>query len=482
MTETQSIDTKVPAPQSITAIPPQQLIEFSASLDRLTQRLRAGFAASERGYQWRMEQLKALKRMLVENDALLCEAMWTDLRKSRFECVATEQGVVLSEIEDALKNLRRWMKPKRVSTPLYNLPGRCEIRHDPLGLALIIGAWNYPINLLLAPLVGAIAGGNAVILKPSELANATAKLIVQLVPKYMDASLIAVVEGGPEETGALLDKNFDTIFFTGSGPVGKIVMSKAAVHLTPVTLELGGKSPAIVLHDADIKVVAKRIAWGKFMNAGQTCVAPDYILIEPSVKAAFVSELKAALLSFYGTEPKKSPDYCRIVNAKNFDRLMALLPGSEILHGGVSDRSELYIEPTILASTLAAPIMQGEIFGPLLPIVEIANVDDAIKIINERPKPLSLYLFSGDRAATEKVLEQTSAGGVCINDVVMHMPVAGLPFGGVGPSGMGHYHGDYSFNTFTHAKGVLKKATWIDIPLRYAPYLPWKINWLRRLF
>lgn len=456
--------------------------EFTQNLDRVYSQLRQNLVGFEPDYAWRMSQLKALRKMLIENDDAICAAMWSDLRKSRFECVATEQGVVLSEIEDALKHLHHWMNPRKVSTPLYNFPGSCEIRHEPLGLVLVIGAWNYPVNLLLAPLVGALAGGNAVLLKPSELAVHTAKVLTDLIPKYMDPRAVAIMEAGPDETSELLERRFDLIFFTGSGNVGKIVMSKAAPNLTPVVLELGGKSPAIVLDDADIEVTARRIAWGKFFNGGQTCVAPDYVLVKPKMKAKLIEAIKKDLLHFYGADAKTSPDYCRIINRRNFDRLVGLLKDERILHGGESDPNDLYIEPTLVDGVLTTRLMQDEIFGPILPIVELETLEHMIDFINSRPKPLALYLFTGNEGHKEQVVKKTSSGSVCINDVVMHMPVATLPFGGVGASGMGDYHGEFGFKTFTHAKGILRKATWLDIPVRYAPYSLRNLKILRWLF
>jgi aldehyde dehydrogenase (NAD+) len=451
------------------------LSAFSKNLDQTYSRLRQGLQKNPRGYEWRMEQLRALKKMIVENDRAISQAMWKDLRKSEFECSATEQGIVLSEIEITLKKLKKWMKPRRASTPLYNQPGTSRIVHEPYGLSLIVGAWNYPINLLLAPLVGAIAGGNASILKPSEMAVATAEVLAQLIPKYMDPDLFAVVLGGPDETGLLLDKEFDTIFFTGSGKVGKIVLAKAAP-------QLGGKSPAIVMKDADLKVTAHRIVWGKFMNAGQTCIAPDYLLVQSGIKEPLMAEMKKVLLSFYGSNPQQSPDYCRIINERNFDRLMKLGEGLSVIHGGQSAKDDLFIAPTIVNAKSDSPIMQEEIFGPLLPVLEIENAAAAIQFINARPKPLALYLFSSDSATQDLFVRSTSSGSVLHNDVVIHMPEAELPFGGVGPSGMGHYHGEFSFKTFTHAKGVLKKGYWFDLPVRYPPYSPQKASWLKWLF
>jgi aldehyde dehydrogenase (NAD+) len=458
------------------------LTGFNQRIDTIHARLIANLKVKARDYQWRIHQLKQLEKLLVDHDEEISAAMWKDMRKSKFECSATEQGVVLSEIKDALKNLQFWMQPTPVPTPLYNFPGSSKIVYDPLGLVLIIGAWNYPINLLLAPMVGAIAGGNAIILKPSELSDATAKVLAQLIPQYMDPDLIAIIEAGPEETSALLDRKFDLIFFTGSGPVGRIVLAKAAPHLTPVTLELGGKSPAIVLNDADLEVTARRLTWGKFMNAGQTCIAPDYILVQRGMKDELIKRLGKYIQQFFGDDPKQSPDYCRIINKKNFDRLSGLMKNEKVLVGGQSDAETLYIAPTVLEVDLAAPVMQQEIFGPILPVIEVQDLKEAIRIVNERDKPLALYLFTKDSEKVDRVLEKTSSGGVCINEVVMHMPEPNLPFGGVGPSGMGHYHGEFSFKTFTHAKGVLHKGTWLDLPVRYAPYTVRNMKILRWLF
>ncbi|MBC7457840.1 MAG: aldehyde dehydrogenase [Bdellovibrionaceae bacterium] len=455
--------------------------EFIVNLDKTYIRLQGGLSKNKRNYKWRMEQLQALKNLLEENDQAISSALWKDLRKSKFECTATEQGVVLSELNLMLKKLKSWMKPKSVSTPLYNLPGRSLIMHEPYGLVLIIGAWNYPINLLLAPLVGAIAGGNGAIIKPSEISIHTASLLGQLIPQYMDPELFAVIEGSVPETSLLLDKKFDKIFFTGSSPVGKIILSKAAVHLTPTTLELGGKSPAVVWKDADLEVTARRLAWGKFMNAGQTCVAPDYVIVHADIYESFVEKLKLSLVKFYGHHPIESPDYCRIVNTKNFDRLVQLLDGHKIIHGGKSNKDQLYIEPTLIDAMTESKIMTDEIFGPLFPILKMDTVKDVIDYINSKPQPLALYLFSSDHSVTDLIIESTSSGGVCVNDCVIHLPEPTLPFGGVGASGMGNYHGKFSFDAFTHAKGILKKTFWFDAPFRYAPYTNQKAFWLKWL-
>jgi aldehyde dehydrogenase (NAD+) len=452
------------------------------SLDRVEKAKQTFNSKRTRPYEWRVSQLEALKKFLTEKNAEINEALWKDLRKGPFEAEATEQGVVLGEIDYTLKHLYGWMQPQATSTMLVAQVGHSEIRHDPYGVVLIIGAWNFPINLLLAPLVGAIAGGNSAVIKPSEISPAISSLLAKYIPQYLDPDAVIVVEGGVPETNELLDYKFDYIFFTGSGPVGKIVMTKAAANLIPVTLELGGKSPAIVLDDASLKIAAHRIAWGKFMNAGQTCIAPDYVLIQEAVEKEFLNEVKATIKNFYGDDPKLSKDYCRIVNDRNFQRIQNFLKDGEIFSGGRTDAKERYIEPTLLRVTsMDKPVMQEEIFGPILPVVTIDDLDEAICFINSRPKPLALYLFSQSSSEREKILEETSSGGACINDVVIHMPSPYFPFGGVGASGMGRYHGKNSFDTFTHQKGVLIKRAWPDLPVRYPPYTDTKLEWIKRL-
>jgi len=456
--------------------------DFDRQLDATYTRLENGLKTKPRDYEWRLSQLRALKRLIDENEPAIFAALWKDLRKPAFECQATEHGIVRGEVIDAIKNLKRWMKPKRVCTALYNWPGRSLICREPFGLTLVMGAWNYPFQLTLAPVVGAIAGGNACLIKPPDLTPATSALIASLVPKYLDPDLFAVLEGGKDEVERILRRRFDLIFFTGGGTVGQVVMRAAAEHLTPVILELGGKSPAVVLNDADLKVTARRIAWGKFMNAGQTCVAPDYVLAEASIRDELVRELSAAIQSFYGDNAQASKDYCRIVSERAFDRIASLTEGSSVLHGGHFDRTDLYMEPTILDSTVSSRAMEGEIFGPLLPVLPVANSEEALKFINERPKPLSLYVFTRNSREADRFMRLTTSGGFLVNDVVMHMPQPNLPFGGVGPSGMGAYHGRFSFEAFTHAKGVLKKSFWFDVPARYAPYNPLKSRILKWLF
>jgi aldehyde dehydrogenase (NAD+) len=467
-----------------TSRPPEKSAspEFVKQLEDAYSRLQSGLKKNSRGYDWRMNQMRALKRMIEENETQIFEALWKDLRKGKFECQATEQGVVISEINDALKHLKSWMKPKRVGTALYNWPGRSLIYNEPYGLTLILGAWNYPFQLTIAPLVGAIAGGNACLIKPPDMTPATSAMIARLIPNYMDPDLFAVIEGGHAEIDLVLKKKFDLIFFTGGTTVAQVVMTAAVPNLTPVVLELGGKSPAVVMKGADIKVAARRLAWGKFMNAGQTCIAPDYIIAESSIKDELVQEIAACLKEFYGSDPQKSPDYCRIVNARAFDRLAKLTDGSKVLIGGKVDRGDLFIEPTVLASTASSEAMKAEIFGPLLPILEMSDPAQIIDFVNSRPKPLALYLFTKDDALKNRFMHETTSGSLVVNDVVIHMPQPELPFGGVGASGMGNYHGKFSFETFTHAKGVLRKTSLFDLPIRYAPYTDQKARIMKWLF
>jgi aldehyde dehydrogenase (NAD+) len=433
-----------------------------------------------RDVSWRRAQLEALKRLLKEEESAIFEALWADLRKPRLEGYLTEVGFVIAEIDDALQHLDRWMKPERTHTSLLAQPGKSWTTHDPLGVVLVIGTWNYPVQLLLAPLVGALAGGNAAVLKPSEIAAHTSALMADLLPRHLDPEAVAVIQGGADETQALLDERFDLIFFTGGSRVGQIVLEKAARHLTPVVLELGGKSPCLVDRDASLEVAARRIAWGRFSNAGQTCVAPDYVLVHEAVELELLAHLRAAVTAFYGDDPRLSPDYCRIVNDRNFERLSKLLHDGEVVCGGKADARERYVAPTILRGVSPeSPVMQDEIFGPILPVLTVPNMDAAIEFVTDRPKPLALYLFSNDEATQHKVVDRTSSGNACINDVLLHMVVPELPFGGVGESGMGRYHGRWSFETFTHRKGVLARSIHLDLPVRYPPYADGHLALLR---
>ena len=435
-----------------------------------------------RPYEWRVDQLKALRAMTIEKEEAIFTALKADLNKSNFESFMTETHESISEINHALKYLRSWMKPEKVPTPIDNQPGTSKIIYEPLGVVLIMAPWNYPFLLIVSPLIGAIAAGNCALIKPSELTPNTSSLLAEIIPEYMDSDAIKVIEGGVNVASNLLEQRFDHIFFTGSPRVGKIVMTAAAKHLTPVTLELGGKSPCIVNNDADLRIAAKRIVWGKFINAGQTCVAPDYVLAHKTIANNLEQQIKSVVTKFYGDDPKTSPDYPRIINQSHFERLIELMDSGEIACGGSSNKADLYIEPTVLNKVSPdSPIMSEEIFGPILPVLSVSNIEDAIDFVNSRTKPLALYLFASDKDVQNKVVSETCSGNVCINDVLTHMVVPDLPFGGVGTSGIGAYHGRNSFTTFSHAKGILTKSIHGDLPLRYPPYTPSKFKWLRRL-
>jgi aldehyde dehydrogenase (NAD+) len=433
----------------------------------------------------RLEQLARLRRLLVEREDEIIAALQQDVGKPAVEAYAAEVAFTRTELDGVRKKLKAWAKPERVPTALLAQPGRSRVVREPLGVVLVVGAWNYPFQLVVGPLVGAIAAGNCAVVKPSEVAPATSALLAARLPQYLDPSTVAVVEGGVAETTALLKEKFDHIFYTGNGAVGRIVMEAAAKHLTPVTLELGGKSPCIVDERVDLDVAARRIVWGKFYNAGQTCVAPDYVLAHTRIADRLVARMKDVLLDFYGNDPKASPDFGRIVNARHHRRLMKLLePGQcgEVIVGGEADEASRYIAPTILRGVSEqAPVMQDEIFGPILPVLEVDNVDAAIAFVNARPKPLALYVFSSDHDVQEQVVARTSSGGTTVNHTWLHLAVPDLPFGGVGESGMGAYHGRQTYETFSHRKAVLVKPTLLDPRLVYPPYGEAKTRLLKRL-
>jgi aldehyde dehydrogenase (NAD+) len=431
---------------------------------------------------FRITQLKNLQKAVIDHEAAIIAALKADLHKSEFETYSTEIALCKKEISYALKQIANWTKPKKANIPLEQLPGFGRIYPEPLGVVLIISPWNYPFQLIIAPLIGAIAAGNCAILKPSEIAAHTSKLLAEILPKYFDPAYIAVVEGGVEISQQLLAEKFDHIFFTGGTTIGRKVMEAAAKHLTPVTLELGGKSPCIVDADTNIEYTARRITWGKFINAGQTCVAPDYLLVEQSIKQELLDKIQKCIREFLGEQAATSPDYARIINQKHFNRLVEFLQYGETIIGGESNSSELYIAPTVLDSvSLESPVMQEEIFGPILPVLTYSDVAEAIAIVNQKPKPLALYLFSRNKNLQQRVLQSTSSGSVCINDTVMQFAVPGLPFGGVGNSGMGKYHGKASFDTFSHYKSVLNRSLILDVKLRYAPYTKTKLQLLKRI-
>lgn len=428
-----------------------------------------------RPLSWRDAQLAGLAEFLTKEKEAIQKALHEDLRKADFESYMAEIWPLANEVADARKNLKRWTSPKKVKVPSILKPASGVMRPDPLGVVLIVSPWNYPLNLVLAPLVGAIAAGNCAVLKPSELAPATSRLLAERLGKYIDSECFPVIEGGVTETTALLEQRFDHICYTGGARVARIVMAAAAKHLTPTTLELGGKSPCIVHDSAKLSVAAKRIAWGKFMNCGQTCVAPDYIMVSESCHDALVEQLKSTIESFYGDDPQGNSDYPRIINEAHFDRVASLISDDKVVHGGETNREDKYIAPTLMTNVTADdPVMQEEIFGPVLPIIKIRDVDEAIQFINEREKPLALYLFAQDRNVEEQVLSRTTAGGVTVNHTILHLSNGNMPFGGVGESGMGAYHGKFGFDTFSHQKPVLNKATWADPPLTYPPYTDWK--------
>ncbi|WP_369813264.1 aldehyde dehydrogenase [Caloranaerobacter sp. TR13] len=452
--------------------------EIKKLIDKQKEYFRKGITLD---VSFRINKLKVLRRAIIENEGLILKALKEDLNKSDFEGYETEIGIVLDEIRYIMKNLKSWAKPKRVKTPITQFISKSYIYSEPYGIALIIAPWNYPFQLVMAPLIGSISAGNCSIIKPSEYAPNTSKVISKIISDNFEEEFIAVVEGGIEVNKALLKEKFDYIFFTGSVNVGKIVMEAASKHLTPVTLELGGKSPCIVDEDTDVDLAAKRIVWGKFLNAGQTCVAPDYLYLHKNIKNRFIKSAVNFIKEFFGENPLKSVDYTRIINITHFNRLKKFLKDGNILYGGDFDEEKLYIAPTIIDNiTWEASVMQEEIFGPILPVLVFEELDEVIKTINIHPKPLALYYFSNDKEKQERVIKEISFGGGCINDTIVHLATPYLPFGGVGNSGMGSYHGKASFDNFSHKKSVLKKSNLIDIPLRYPPYKG-KIKLLRKI-
>ncbi len=450
--------------------------------------VRKGFAAGAlHDVAARRAQLERLQAMLVDHAADFLSALHADLGKSATEARLTETGFLLNEVAEALGHLHVWTRPHKVRLPLHLGPGRAQTVPEPLGTVLIIAPWNYPLQLTLAPLIPALAAGNTVVLKPSEVAPATSAAIARFVGEYLDPSVVRVVEGGVPETTALLAERWDHIFYTGNGTVGRVVLRAAAEHLTPATLELGGKSPAIVTATANLRVSARRIAWGKFTNAGQTCIAPDYVLVDAAVAERFTAALVAETRAMYGDDPSRSADYGRIVNGRHVERLQALLDGggyAGVAIGGTVTPDDHYIAPTVLTGVEPdAPVMADEIFGPILPVLTYEHgLTEAIEFVNGRDKPLALYVFTSDPGEADRVIAGTTAGGVTVNHTLMHVAVPGLPFGGIGPSGMGAYHGKAGFDTFSHAKPVLRRTFRPDPRLAYPPYTALKQRVLKRLF
>ena len=448
----------------------------------LAQQRRYFQSGATRPTAFRQTQLATLRRAIQENESAILEALHADLNKSPFEASLTEITNTLEEIAWLQKHLTHLAKPRRVGTPLTLFRGKSEIHAEPYGCTLNIAPWNYPFHLSVTPLAGAIAAGNTMILKPSELAVYTSRLLADILPRYFEEQYLAVIEGGIDTNQALLAQKFDYIFFTGSVPVGKIVMEAASKHLTPVTLELGGKSPCIVDESADLVQAAKSIAWGKCINAGQTCVAPDYLLVQQSIQEKLLAEIRRQLTAFYGSSPLQNSDYPKIISARHYGRLKDFLAQGEILHGGGFDDTAHKIEPTLLGGIdWQSLIMQEEIFGPILPVLSFNDLSEAITQIQARPKPLALYAFTNSAANEQRLLAEISFGGGCINDTLMHLANPNLPFGGVGESGIGSYHGQKSFETFTHYKSIFKRSRRPDIPLRYPPFSDKKLAWLKKL-
>ena len=428
----------------------------------------------------RQQALCALSKALKQWEPRIAEALWKDLHKSYEEAYMTELSIVLGEIDNHLHHLKRWMAPKHVGTPLKMIPSQSKVVAEPLGCSLIMAPWNYPVQLLLNPLVGAISAGCTAVLKPSPYVPHTSKVMEQIIKETFRPEFIAVVQGNREVNAALLEERYDLIFFTGSPQLGRLVMRAAAENLTPVVLELGGKSPCIVDKDANIGMAARRIAWGKSLNAGQTCIAPDYLLVHEDVKEALVDALKKEFTRLHGPNPKESKHFVRIVNERAFDRLVGYIDGADVVMGGEYDRSERYIAPTIIDHVdVNSPVMQEEIFGPIFPIVTFRTTDEAIHYVVDREKPLALYYFSESRKNIHRVLKHTSSGGTCINDTIMHIANEKLPFGGVGASGMSAYHGKESFDVFSHHRAVVTTTTRLDLPFRYMPYKFFK--WIKGL-
>ncbi|MGB8931418.1 MAG: aldehyde dehydrogenase family protein [Anaeromyxobacteraceae bacterium] len=453
-----------------------------AEVTALVARQRAFFRSGRtRALGFRREQLRALRAIVVDAEPALFEALRGDLGKPPFESYGGETAIVRREIGHALRHLAAWARPARVPTILAHWPGRSEVRHEPHGVVLVLSPWNYPVQLSLGPLVGALAAGNCAILKPSPMAPATSRLLAELVARHFDPAVVTVVEGGVEPAEQLLAERLDYIFFTGGAKVGRRIMEAAARNLTPLTLELGGKCPCIVDADVDLDVAARRIAWGKFFNAGQSCVAVDYLLVDRRIRAALVERLAATVREFYGEDPARSPDLARIVDDRNVERLAGLLGAGRIVVGGGLDRGSRFVAPTIIDGVLPGdPLMEEEIFGPILPVLEYGDLSEAIAFVNGRPAPLALYLFSRDVGLQERVLRETSAAG-CVNDVMLQETTVHLPFGGSGESGMGGYHGKASFEAFSRRRGVLVKGFGFDVKVRYPPYAG-KLGWFRRLF
>jgi len=461
---------------------PLNQANFSFHDETNIDELKRTFATGRtKSYQWRVEQLTALKQLIEENSNAIIVALHTDLGKSETESWLAEIGYSTADIKGNLKGLKSWMRPTKISTPLITQPGKCYTMPEPLGVALIIGAWNYPFQLVITPLIAAIAAGNCAVIKPSELSVATSALIAKLVPKYLDTAAFKVIEGGKDETTELLAQPFDKYFYTGGEQVGRIVMIAAAKNLAPVTLELGGKSPCVVDGENNLDVAVRRIVWGKWMNAGQTCVAPDYILIEEEYLADFSQRLIAEIKKQYGKDPSCNKDYGRIINQQHCSRLINYLEGENVIYGGKHDLDNKFLAPTVVVQPSASSgLMKEEIFGPILPIITFKNKQQILDFITTKPKPLAAYVFTTNGKFEAEFIQQVSAGSICINDTNIFLANHNLPFGGVGTSGMGQYHGKCGFDTFSHTKSVMKRSFKFDAAIRYAPFSKFKLMILKK--
>ncbi len=458
-------------------------MEYLQKIDTVFEKQKEFFFTHKtKNIDFRLLQLKKLKEAIKKNEEKLTESLWEDLHKSKTEAYGTEIGLVMSDLSLHIKKLKKWAKRRQVQTSLVNFKSKSFIQPEPFGNVLIIAPWNYPFLLLIQPLVSAIAAGNVVMLKTSPYVPNIAKAMENMISEIFDDEYVSFFNGGRDVNQKLLEKPFDYIFFTGSPNLGHIVMEKASKHLTPVTLELGGKSPTIVDKDANIDIAARRIMWGKFINAGQTCVAPDYLFVHKEVKDDLLEKMVYYIKKFYGSDAEKSDEYPRIVNEKNVERLEYLISSAKIFYGGKIDKSQKYIEPTILVEVSEeSAVMQEEIFGPILPVMEFIDIEKVINYVNKHPKPLAFYYFSESKQKQDYILKRTSSGGVCINDTLMHLASDVLPFGGVGNSGMGRYHGKFGFDTFSNLRSVLNKTTKIDVPVRYLPFKDYTLKIFKML-
>ncbi len=456
-------------------------METEKNLEKLVEKQRAYFAEGKTlPVQERIRALERLGQALKSSEAELCRALKADLGKSRTESYMCEIGLTLSELGYVKKHLRSWSKDRRVRTPLSQFHARSFTVQEPYGVVLVMSPWNYPVLLTLEPLIGALAAGNCCVVKPSAYSPETSSVMAKILRSVFPEEYVAVVEGGRQENQGLLAQKFDYIFFTGGVNVGKLVMEKASAHLTPVTLELGGKSPCIIDETANLKLAARRLAFGKYLNCGQTCVAPDYVLVHEKVKERFLGYVKEEIVRMYGERPLENPDYGKIVNRKHFDRLLGLMNPEKLVFGGESREESLQIAPAVLDGvTPEDAVMQEEIFGPLLPILTVRSMEEALSFVNDRPKPLAFYIFTQDKKVEQMFLRRASFGGGCVNDTIIHLATSAMGFGGVGNSGMGSYHGKKSFDTFSHEKSIVKKYNWIDLPMRYQPYTEQKEKMIR---